>query len=83
MSPTFFFLCIVAYGVLLQTCALNDRLLIEPEQKKLGGGFKEKKKKRHELFLPVALMSIIQVCGLQQWHIIVVAGLQPRKHIIS
>ena len=28
-------------------------------------------------------MSIIQVCGLQQWHIVVVAGLQPRKHIIS
>ena len=27
-----FFLCIEAYGVLLQTCALNDRSLIEPEQ---------------------------------------------------
>ena len=34
-----FFLCILVvygYGVLLQTCALNDKLLIEPEQKKLG-----------------------------------------------
>ena len=45
MSPTFFFLCIVAYGVLLQTCALNDRLLIEPEQKNLGGVQRRKKEK--------------------------------------
>ena len=27
-----FFLCMIAHGVLLQTCTLNDMSLIEPEQ---------------------------------------------------
>ena len=41
---------------------------------------KEEKKKRLEIFLPVAPMSIIQFCGLQQWHLVVVVGLQKKTY---